>query len=575
MTLRLQVAARNRTAGQFLVAASAIVLMFCGIGSAQQAADTNSPPQLRKVGPVTQLFVNDKPFLILGGELGNSTASDLNVLDQALSKCRRMNLNTIMLPVYWDLIEPTEGQFDFTLVQGAIDEARAHKLHLVFLWYGTWKNSMSCYVPSWMKRDTARFERVKTSAGEAEEIITPESSAACDADAEAFSALMRWTRQYDSEKQTVLMVQVENEVGMIPEARDHSEMSEAAYRGQVPSKLLSLATSGNLGPEVEALWDKAGRKTSGTWSQIFGPGPLGEEVFSAWEISTYVEKVAAAGKREYPLPMFANAALIRSGALPGQYPGAGPLPHLLEVWHSGAPTLDMICPDIYFPNFMEWCGRYVRDGNPLFIPEMADSARACGNAVYAAGRFNAIGFGPFSIENADEDKSRQITNCYNLLSGMSDRIEKSQENGTILGFSPLVGFDWSTDSQPQRGQLGGIIFTATFDAPSAGGNSQTSVLPTLGAGRWDAPPQTPRGSALVVQLGSEEFAVLGMGVIITFAPADGRGKIGIDRVQEGRFAADGTWIGGRWLNGDETHQGRHLHLYDGQWSVQRMTVYRY
>ena len=128
----------------------------------------------------------------------------------------------------------------------------------------------------------------------------------------------------------------------------------------------------------------------------------------------------------------------------------------MEVWRAGAPSLDMICPDIYFPNFMEWCGRYVRNGNPLFIPEMAPSTRASGNAVYAAAQYGAIGFGPFSIENVSDEKARLITSCYGVLSGMSDLILKAQQNGTIIGLSPQVDFDWTIDEQPQRGELGGV-----------------------------------------------------------------------------------------------------------------------
>jgi beta-galactosidase GanA len=552
------------------------LLFFCQAGcSMNPQVERNSMPQLRKADRITRLYVDGKPFLALGGELGNSTASDLTALDKALEKCQRMNLNTIMLPVYWDLVEPEEGQFDFTLVQCAIDRARAHNLRLVFLWFGTWKNSMSCYVPGWVKRDASRFERVKQSSGETEEIISPESTAANDADARAFSMLMRWTRQYDSEKQTVMMVQVENEVGMIPEPRDHSGESDTAYQSEVPEKLLSLAAKEELGPEVGALWEKAGRRNKGTWSEVFGPGAQGEEVFSAWQFSTYVEKVVAAGKREYPLPMFANAALIRPGYQPGQYPSAGPLPHLLEVWRAGAPSLDMICPDIYFPNFMEWCGRYVRSDNPLFIPEMAASMRASGNAVYAAAQFNAIGFGPFSIENVQGETERLITNCYEMLSPMSDLILKSQQNRTIIGLSPQVAFDWTIDEQPQRGKLGGVLFEARFDRPSIEGGTQITTLPTLGSGRWDAPPAAPCGAAMILQLSSDEFAIVGMGVTITFAPANAKGKVGIDWVQEGRFAKDGTWIRGRWLNGDETHQGRHIQLYDRRWTVQRVRLYRY
>ena len=144
----------------------------------------------------------------------------------------------------------------------------------------------------------------------------------------------------------------------------------------------------------------------------------------------------------------------------------------------------------------------------------------------------------------------------------------------MIGLSPQVSFDWSIDDKPQQGELSAVRFDAKFDRPSSGGDA-TTILPTLGAGRWDAPPGTPLGSVMIVQLSSNEFVILGMGVTITFSPADGNGKVGIERVQEGRFAKDGTWIGGRWLNGDETHQGRHVHLRDGQWSVQRVTLYRY
>ena len=556
-------------------AALAMFLPLCAIGGTQELnAETNPHPELRKVGQVTQLHVGGKPFLVLGGELGNSTASNLAVLERALDKCRQMNLNTVLLPVYWDLIEPEEGKFDFSLVQGAIDQARARNLRLVPLWFGTWKNSMSCYAPSWVKRDTTRFERVKLSSGEAQEIISPESAEANEADARALSKLMRWIRDYDSEQHTVIMVQVENEIGMIPEPRNHSEKSEQAYRGKVPDRLASLAAKGELGPEVAATRKQAGGKSSGTWSEVFGSEPEGEEVFSAWQFANYVEKIAVAGKREYPLPMFANAALIRPGYRPNQYPSGGPLPHLLEVWRAGAPSIDMICPDIYFPNFMEWCKRYVRADNPLFIPEMAPSTRASGNAVYAVAQFGAIGVGPFSIENVSDEKARLITSCYGVLSGMSDLVLKAQQNGTVLGLSPQVAFDWAIDDQPQRGELEGVIFDARFDGQGVKVDSSVTKLPTLGSGRWEAPPGTPLGSVMILQLATDEFAVVGMGATVTFAPANGKGKVGIDRVQEGQFA-DGAWVGSRWLNGDETHQGRHVHLPDGRWTVQRVTLYRY
>ncbi len=531
--------------------------------------------QLRQVGDVTQLFVHGEPFLGLGGELGNSTASDLKSLEAAMVKCRQMHLNMIMLPVYWDLIEPREGEFDFTLVRGAIDLARENDIKLVYLWFGTWKNSMSCYAPSWVKRDAQRFTRVCQSSGEMEEIISPACEEANKADARAFAQLMRWTHDYDAQQCTVIMAQVENEIGMIPEPRDHSKQSLFVYENEVPAQLLELLVDGQLGPEVTEIWRQAGAKESGTWAQVFGGEPEGDEVFSAWQFANYVEKVAAAGKAEYALPMFTNAALVRPGYRPHQRPSGAPLPHIMEVWLAGAPTLDMICPDIYFPNFMEWCEKYVRNNNPLFIPEMAPSMRASGNVVYAIGAHNAIGVGPFSIENVDDEKAKLLASCYGTLAGMSPMILKAQQEGKILGLSPQVGFNWEVADGPQRGELGDVVFEAKFDRPPGVGEVEVTSLPTFGPGRWEAPPAAPRGAAMIIQIKPEAFVIVGMGVVVTFEPANSEGRIGLDSVQEGFFDTEGEWIGGRYLNGDETHQGRHVHLFDGKWTVQRVKLYRY
>jgi beta-galactosidase GanA len=556
-------------------AVGALLLFVCVAECAERVHAQQAPlPELRQVGRAKQLFVDGKPLLILGGELGNSTASDLATLETSLQSCRRTNLNAVLLPVYWDLIEPVEGEFDFTLVEGALERARDHDLRLVLLWFGTWKNSMSCYAPSWVKRDTTRFARAQQRAGAVLEVISPASGAACDADARAFVELMRFLREHDSNHHTVVMIQIENEVGMIPEPRDYSPAAEELFGADVPDELLSLLIDGKLGPEVTAIWNKAGRKPRGKWSEVFGAEPEGEEVFSAWQFASYIERIAAAGKREYPLPMLANAALIRPGYRPNQYPSGGPLPHLMEVWQAAAPSLDMICPDIYFPNFMEWCQRYVRNDNPLFVPEMAPSTRASGNALHAIANFGAMGVAPFSIENVGGEKQRLIASCYEALSGLTDIVLQAQQNGTVIGLSPQVGFDWNVDAQPQRGELDGVVFEALFDRPPGATDVDLTTLPTHGPGRWEAPPGTPLGAVMVLQLGPEEFAIVGMGATVTFAPADGKGKVGIDRVQEGRYA-DGTWIGGRWLNGDQTHQGRHVRFDSGRWSVQRVTLYRY
>jgi beta-galactosidase GanA len=178
------------------------------------------PPHLEKRGPATQLVVDGQPFLILGGELGNSSASSREYMRDKWPKLAAMHLNTVLAPVTWETIEPQEGRFDFASVDGLIEDARAHRMHLVLLWFGTWKNSMSSYAPGWVKRDPARFPRTKGADGRAQEIISAGSVEAREADARAFAALMRHVRETDGERHTVLMVQVENEMGFLPFARE-------------------------------------------------------------------------------------------------------------------------------------------------------------------------------------------------------------------------------------------------------------------------------------------------------------------------------------------------------------------
>src|SRR5690606_9775274 len=256
-----------------------------------------------------------------------------------------------------------------------------HGLRLVLLWFGTWKNCMSCYVPAWVKADQGRFPRVQGRDGRGVEILSPFSEENVRADADAFRALMRRLRQVDR-GHTVIMVQVENEIGMIPEARDHSETATRLYQGAVPSELTAyLGERGvELASEVRERWERHGRRMEGSWEEVFGPGLETEEIFMAWHFARYVERVASEGKEELPLPMFVNAALIRPGYLPGQYSSGGPLPHLIDIWRAGAPSIDFLAPDIYFHNFVEWCRRYDAAGNPLFIPE---TRREAGHAAYA------------------------------------------------------------------------------------------------------------------------------------------------------------------------------------------------
>jgi beta-galactosidase GanA len=325
---------------------------------------------------------------------------------------------------------------------------------------------------------------------------------------------MRHLREVDGDYHTVLMVQVENEVGFLPFARE-----------------------GGNGPDLAA-----------------------DERAMATAYARYVEAVAAAGKREYPLPMYVNGAQARYGVKPGDYPSGGPLAHLAEIWRREAPSLDFIAPDIYFPNFIEIAQSYVESGNPLFIPEAdrASNPRIAANALNVIGQLDAIGFSPFAIEDADEAAAKRIGGLYAMLESIAPDVLRAQAEGRIEGFGDPVSIADTFDPVPVVTELGPAVVTATTVDP------------------WtprDAQDPSTHG-ALLIWFGGNHYLVAGQGVTFTFAPADGQGRLGFEWVEEGQYV-DGQWEPGRRLNGDQTHQGRHVRLPPGEFGVQLIQLYRY
>ncbi|WP_375195831.1 DUF5597 domain-containing protein [Sphingobium sp.] len=521
------------------------------------------PPRLVKQGTATQLHVQGKPMLLIAGELGNSSASSAAYMAPHWKRLKDMHLNTVLAPVSWELIEPVEGKFDFSSVDALIRDARANRLKLVFLWFGAWKNSMSTYVPAWVKRDQNRFPRAQLPNGQGVDILSSMAPATLEADQKAFAALMTHIKAVDDRQNTVVMTQVENEIGMLPVARDYGPLADAAFKGQVPAELMTYLQQHRdaLRPQLKQCWEEQGAKTSGTWAEVFGPGHPAEEIFTAWTYARFANALTGAGKAAYAMPMYVNVALNRPGRLPGEYPSGGPLPHLIDIWKAGAPALDFLAPDIYFPNFVDIVNIYKRPDNPLFIPEAnnADHPQVPGNALYAIGKLDAIGFGPFSIESVDE-KPGALGQTYDLLEQLSPHILAAQGLGRMSGFRPKALYDETLVYEPVTETIGDYRFTVSF------ADIQRPVATT----------DTGNAGGIIIQTGPEDYLVAGQGITVTFAPVGpGPSLAGIDSAWEGRFDAQGRWVPGRLLNGDQTHQGRHIRLQAGDFQIQKIRLYRY
>jgi hypothetical protein len=492
-----------------------------------QSVSTSSIPHLEKRGKATQLIVDGRPFLLLAGELTNSASSSMDYMEPYWPKLAAANMNTILAAVTWELVEPEPGKFDFALVDDAIREARRHHLHLVFLWFGSWKNGDSTYTPLWVKKNPRQYPLFLAENGQVITYLSVFKEANWKADANAFAALMRHIREVDGDAHTVLMMQVENEVGCPGATRDQVPEAKAAFDAPVPRQLMDYIVKNRdkLVPEFRQYWEAAGSKTSGTWAEVFGGQPMTNEIFMAWYYASYVDKVAKAGKAEYPLPMFINVDL---GESIGEYSSGGALPIKLNVWQQGAPSIDVIGPDIYLPDFAEWCARYDRSGNPMWIPETRSDAA---NAFYAIGNHAAMGISPFGIER-QADSTTPLAQAYELLGQAAPEILEAQAKGAIKAVS--------LDAQhpTETVHLGDYTFAFSVirtrrpaPTPAAGRDAQTSSY------------------AILISTGPDDYTILGSAVQATFT-GPGPSAAAVAKLEEGTYV-DGRWMPGRRLNGDD------------------------
>ena len=489
-------------------------------------------PEIRLDKYFPTLYVKGEPFFARAGEIHNSSASDLEFMKEHIwPALRELNMNTVIVPLYWETMEPEEGRYDFTLLDGVIDQAREEKLHLVFLWFGLWKNAESMYVPGWMKRDSETYYRVRKVTGEPINTISPLCEAAVRKDAQAFAAVMAHIREKDEEESTVIFMQVENEVGVLKTDRDYGPEAEAVFAGEIPEAL------------ARAL------QVEGTWNEAFGEDA--GEAFMAWHFASAIQKITEAGQAAYPLPCYANAWLKQHPWYPGSYPSGGPVREMHAIWKTAAPSLFALGPDIYVPYVPQILDTYGYEGNPLVVPEVRKDAVTSSYCLYAFAAKQAICYSPFGIEELALDPSEVDKPPMAVMIALN--IDPSAFE--IAGSKAYLARTYQMVQQMQPLML---EYRGTDRMQSYVRKSDTDYGTYLRFEKYNvavsyAPRQSekPLGAGVIFELAPDRFLIGGMMCSLEFTPKPGvNKKAEILRLEEGELTA-GEWKRGRILNGDE------------------------
>jgi beta-galactosidase GanA len=509
--------------------------------AAQSPAAQEMPRVVHQDGRYA-LMVDGKPYLMLGAQVSNSSGWPEKL--QALwPMAAAMHVNTLEVPVYWEQMEPSEGKFDDSVVDNVVEQARAHHVRLILLWFATWKNGKMHYAPEWVKSDTKRFPRMITPTGLPIDVLSPNSPANYNADAAAFAHLMAHLRQIDGTQHTVIMMQLENEPGALGAVRDFSPMAQKQFEANVPAEI------------AQAL-----HKPAGNWKTLFGDDA--DEALAAYATANYIDKVAEAGKKEFALPMYVNNWLKSPRAypvssIPGvDYPSGGPTYNMLDIWKAAGPHIDVIAPDIHVPGvqgFKNVMQQYTRPDNALFIPETDGYGATRGNDGQGRLEFLAIGagsfgFSPFGIDrvtfgpDGKLDVERQgLAENNRLLVPSGDVIAKLQYEGKMktaveepgLAQIELTFGDWTAL----------VSFPPAFDSavPNDGGSPSARLK---------------MGRVLIAPIATDEFLVIGIDAQVSFHRTVHPQTVQTQflRVQEGHYEGS-EWKGGRLWNGDEADSG--------------------
>ncbi|MGA7833348.1 MAG: DUF5597 domain-containing protein [Terracidiphilus sp.] len=503
----------------------ATVLAASSLALAQQAQRMERPiPSLVQKDGRYALIVDGAPFLMLGAQSNNSSDWP-GTLNKVWPAIEYLHANTLETPIYWEQFEPKQGVFDYSAVDTILSQARQHRVRLVLLWFGTWKNGSQHYMPEWMKLRPELYSHVTNQKGELVDSPSPFAQASLDEDKRAFAAFMQHLKAADTDR-TVLMVQVENETGTWGTLRDYSPEANQLFESPVPAEVLKAM-------------NKAAGSSAPNWREAFGDEA--EVCFHAWAVAKYVGQIAAAGKAAYPLPLYVNAALrdpLKPGA-PGSYESGGPTDNVIPIWKAEAPAIDILAPDNYtneWAGYMKVLDLYHRPDNALFLPETIPFSPQASWFFSVLGR-QAIGYSPFGLDyTRSNHPDKMVANEPNAF------LEPTAQNYRLI--APMMrdiarlNFEGKLQAvAEEKGRANETLHFGSWDAVVSYGAERG------GAGKGNPEPV---GRVLIAQLKENQFLIAGYFCRVDFRPAGTEKQRSSQHIEIGSGQIPSALIDGRW-----------------------------
>jgi hypothetical protein len=526
---------------------TALIATFLAAAMAVPVTAAEGPRLVQRDGHHA-LLVDGRPFLMLGAQAHNSSNYPA-ALGKVWAAAKDAHANTVLMPVAWEQVEPEEGKFDFSFLDTLVKQARQNKQQLVLLWFATWKNTSAAYTPPWVKLNPKRFPPMLDRDGKPSYCLSPFGTETLKADKRAFVALMSHLKRIDPDKRTVLMVQVQNEVGTYGLVRDFAPAAQAVFEQPVPAEVLAR--------------QKPVAAQSGNWRAVYGD--YADEYFHAWAKARYIGEIAQAGRAVHDLPMFVNNALRDALEQPPQpwksnFASGGPGWDVIGIYKAAAPAIDVVGPDIYNPASEQILANlrlFQRKDNALFIPEIGN-AEGYARWLYAAFGRGAIGVAPFGLDYFNYSN-------YPLGSPQTDKSMVEPFARVFGVFRPVQRqwAQWAFEGRTRGAAEGDDRKPQTLDLP-AGWVAKLSYRQwQFGELAWDSkeprPPGTeqPGGGVAIAQIGDDEFLIVGQRTRVRIEAGQGTSGFML-RAEQGRFDDQGRWQMERVWNGDQVDHGLNL-----------------